>query len=201
MSELNDVLQGIADDAWESTAGKQAELVNQDFMLLSATLVDYEFEGEKRTSWVGVVEVEGEEPTSYWLSGALVRPQMDYLMKNELLPVKARLVRDAERKGSPYVLQAFEERAQTLVEQANAALNPPDVITEARAAGALPKLRNRLAKIQTTVDLDTMLKAVSEADLNNAFQLDEEGLHIVLDSNIGVVEQAKVVKMLQALAA
>ncbi len=116
MSDLNDTLQGIANDAWNhSDTGKQVDLVNLDFIFLDVETVEWEDQETKETKdgRVGTID-KGEGPERYWLDGALVRPQVDYMVEQGLLPHRMRLIRDGERRGSPYILQALGGAAPEL---------------------------------------------------------------------------------------
>lgn len=100
-------LDRIAEETLEG-ANKQAELVNMTFTLVSVELVNYEYQGEKRESYIGMISRDGVEDR-YWLSGAILRRQIDYLVKEGKLPCRVKLIRDADRNGSPYVLKVAGE--------------------------------------------------------------------------------------------
>ena len=107
MTDLSDGLEKIAEEASDSNARRQSELLNLSFTLRDARLVRYVYEGEERQAYVGTVMIDGAEEEAY-LRGAICMKQIKWLIENRKLPAALKLVRDSDRFGSPYVLKADE---------------------------------------------------------------------------------------------
>ena len=112
-------LEQVGQDAY-GDRGSQAELVNLVFTIVSAHLsdpftvkelqrnvdgVEMEVEREKQ-SWVALVDIgTGEEPKEYWMDGAACGKQVKWLVDNQKLPLRVKLVKNADKKGNPYWLK------------------------------------------------------------------------------------------------
>ena len=112
MTDLSEGLEKIAEEASDSNARRQSELVNLSFTLRDARLVKYVYEGEERQAYVGTVVIDETEEEAY-LRGAICMKQIKWLIENGKLPATLKLVRDADRFGSPYVLKAAEPARMT----------------------------------------------------------------------------------------
>jgi hypothetical protein len=112
MTDLSDGLEKIAEEALDSNARRQSELVNLSFTLRDARLVKYVYEGEERQAYVGTVVIDGAEEEAY-LRGAICMKQIKWLIEKGKLPAALKLVRDSDHFGSPYVLKADEPSRTT----------------------------------------------------------------------------------------
>ena len=103
---LEEALNRTAEEAWEERAEKQRLLVNRTFRIDSLELVQYTNQnGHEDESHVATLLLDGETETrNFWLGGALVRPQLDMMVKGDLLPAYVTLIEDGEKKGNPYRL-------------------------------------------------------------------------------------------------
>lgn len=131
-------------------ANKQAELVNMTFTLVGAELVNYEYQGEKRESYIGTVSMDGKEDR-YWLSGSILRRQIDWLMANGKLPVRVKLIRDADRNGSPYVLKAMEPVREL---SANGAVSDKELIRQAIDRVGVDEVAIALGEDESLIQVD-----------------------------------------------
>ena len=118
MTDLSDGLEKIAEEASDSNARRQSELVNLSFTLRGARLVKYVYEGEERQAYVATVVMDGAEEEAY-LRGAICMKQIKWLIENGKLPAAVKLVRDSDRFGSPYVLRADEPARMTGLDGVN----------------------------------------------------------------------------------
>ena len=118
MTDLSDGLEKIAEEASDSNARRQSELVNLSFTLRDARLVKYVYEGEERHAYVGTVVIDGGEEEAY-LRGAICMKQIKWLIENGKLPAAVKLVRDSDRFGSPYDLRADEPARMTGLDGVN----------------------------------------------------------------------------------
>jgi hypothetical protein len=124
MTDLSDGLEKIAEEALDSNARRQSDLVNLSFTLRDARLVKYVYEGEERQAYVGTVVIDGAEEEAY-LRGAICMKQVKWLIENGKLPAALKLVRDSDRFGSPYVLKADEPSRMTGADGLNGDSSPP----------------------------------------------------------------------------
>ena len=160
-----------------------------------------------------IVFVIGEYELTRWVTkpDGAVRPRMAFFKIAEALlgpPLKdhGHFTRDDLVGKSCQIVVKIETKDDgTTQNRIDSVLKPPDknqgtLVAQAKAAGAKPTLISKLATIQETVDLDTLLEAIGKADLNDAFQLNEDGDAVVLDPNAGIAVQAKVVRLLKDLA-
>jgi len=124
MTDLSDGLDKIAEEAADSNARRQSELVSLSFTLRDARLVKYVYEGEERQAYVGTVMIDGAQEEAY-LRGAICMKQIKWLIENGKLPAALKLVRDSDRFGSPYVLKADELARMTDLDRVNGESSAP----------------------------------------------------------------------------
>lgn len=107
---ISEELDRVAEEAWEAQAQKQSELVNLTFTLVAARLITYEYQGEQRQTYIATVTMDGVD-SDYYLGGSIIDRQVKWLLDEKKLPCRVRLIRDADRKGSPYVLKSTSENS------------------------------------------------------------------------------------------
>jgi hypothetical protein len=104
-------LDDIAEANSGNTVLKQAQLVNLPFVLDSlelATWTDKVTDAE-RSAYIATVTLFGEDAQKqYWLDGQVVRPQLEYIIKNYQLPLSLKLVTGAGDSGKAYKLQSLD---------------------------------------------------------------------------------------------
>lgn len=174
-------LDRIAEESVEN-ANKQAELVNLTFTILSVELVSYEYQGEQRQSYVGVVSRDGQEDDRFWLSGSILRRQIDFLVKEQKFPMRVKLIRDADRNGSPYVLKGMMSE--------NGA--------SAAARAATPSDADLIANAVMKVGIDEVVLALG--DLSKVIMVAEDGGYVLVTKGLSLPDAATIRKTLMGLA-
>lgn len=172
-------LDRIAEESVEN-ANKQAELVNLTFTILSVELVSYEYQGEQRQSYVGVVSRDGQEDDRFWLSGSILRRQIDFLVKEQKFPMRVKLIRDADRNGSPYVLKGMASE--------NGAAPRTVVPTDA----------DLIASAVDKVGIDEVVLALG--DLSKVIMVAEDGGYVLVTKGLSLPDAATIRKTLMGLA-
>ena len=93
-------LDGIAEKATTfNETMNTASLVGKTFKIMEVRSVPNQFDGY---TYVGTIELDGEEVES-WLSGSLVRKQLDAFVEADALPMTVRLSKE-EGQFSPFRL-------------------------------------------------------------------------------------------------
>lgn len=179
-------LDRIAEETAEG-ANKQAELVNVTFTIVSVELVKFEYQGEARESYIGIVSRDGQEDR-YWLSGAVLRRQIDYLVKEGKLPCRVKLIRDADRNGSPYVLKVAGEAEAPKV-SSNEIVNgiSAAVLTDAELIRQAVAIRG----------IDEV--ALALGDLSDRIEVDESGAYTLPLKGLKLTEAASIRSKLREL--
>lgn len=93
-------LQAIADDTSFDETMRTVDLVGNQFTITSVKLVS----GLYGDSYVGVITLDGNEREA-WLSGNIIKRQIDAALEHNQLPLNVTLVRDKLKYGEPFVLQ------------------------------------------------------------------------------------------------
>jgi len=79
---------------------KTVDLVGKEFTITSVKTVS----GLYGDSYVGVITLDGNEREA-WLSGNIIKRQIDAALLHNKLPLTVTLNRDADKYGEPFVLQ------------------------------------------------------------------------------------------------
>lgn len=181
MTNISEEMDRIAEETLEG-ANKQAELVNLTFTLISVELVHYEYKEEKRESYVGTVSLNGKEDDRYWLSGAILRRQIDYLVKEDAFPVRVKLIRDADRNGSPYVLKIASGLSKI----------------EAPAAGGAMSDHQLIRAAIDRVGIDEVSVALGEH--SDSIMVEEDGSYTLVTKGMSLTSAATIRTTLRELA-
>src|SRR5437867_13335753 len=100
MTDLSDGLEKIAEEASDSNARRQSELVNLSFTLRDARPVKYVYAGEERQAYVGTV-VTDEAGEDAYPGAAICMKQIRWLSEHGKLAAALQRVRDPEHVRSP----------------------------------------------------------------------------------------------------
>lgn len=184
LMNTTDELDRIAEEAWEGAAKKQSELVNLTFTIVAAKHITYDYQGEQRQTYVATVAMDGKEE-DYYLGGLMVDKQVKYLLDSNLLPTRVRLIRDADRKGMPYVLKGMAAESNGATPETapkGSFATDADLIT-----GAIEK-----------AGIDEVVLALG--DLSKVIMVDEDGAYVLVTKGLSLPDAATIRKTLRGLA-
>lgn len=182
MTNTSEELDRVAEEAWEGAAKKQSELVNLTFTIVAAKHITYDYQGEQRQTYVATVSMDGKEE-DYYLGGLMVDKQVKYLIDNQKLPTRVRLIRDADRKGMPYVLKGMTAETNGAV----------PATTSAKSTDA-----DLIASAVEKVGIDEVVLALG--DLAKCIAVEEDGSYVLVTKGLSLPDAATIRKTLRGLA-
>ena len=93
-------LEAIANDTSFDETMKTVDLVGKEFTITDVKLVS----GLYGDSYVGVITLDGNEREA-WLSGNIIKRQIDSALSHNALPLTDTMYRDEDKYGEPFVLR------------------------------------------------------------------------------------------------